>query len=210
MGVTRAQPGTHAPPTNHLVAFHDEPAFLAAAAAETLGAALATGAAVGVIATAPHRRAIAAALCAEGFDLDRLGDADRYVEVDADSALTTLRPVGQLDPARFDSFVLDLLGRLRSSGDGVCLYGELVALLWADGDVEAALELEDHWNRLIAQGPDFTLLCGYPMGAFADDGSAVTFREVTQRHAGVMLRQYEGVVPADDARRRGVLWRASR
>jgi hypothetical protein len=44
-------------------------------------------------------------------------------------------------------------------------YGEMVDLLWRDGQAEAAIALEVLWNKL-ALSLDFALLCGYSMGSF--------------------------------------------
>ena len=41
------------------------------------------------------------------------------------------------------------------------MYGEVVAVLWAAGHVNAALELEGFWNELGREIP-FSLYCGYP------------------------------------------------
>jgi len=50
------------------------------------------------------------------------------------------------------------------------VYGEMVALLWAGRKYEAAIRLEQLWNRIGAQVP-LSLLCGYPIASFqgADD-----------------------------------------
>jgi hypothetical protein len=59
-----------------------------------------------------------------------------------------------------------LIGRLAAGPGPVRVYGEMVALLWADGQVAAALELEDLWNELGRRLP-FSLFCGYPEQAVA-------------------------------------------
>ncbi len=46
--------------------------------------------------------------------------------------------------------------------NSVLVFGEMVALLWAEGRMEAAIELEQLWNEL-AQTHLFHLRCAYPM-----------------------------------------------
>ena len=43
----------------------------------------------------------------------------------------------------------------------VCVFGEMVWLLWDAGQVNAAIEVETLWNELGHQYP-FSLLCAYP------------------------------------------------
>ena len=50
---------------------------------------------------------------------------------------------------------------LPPSWGPVRVYGEVVAVLWAAGHVNAALELEGFWNELGREIP-FSLYCGYP------------------------------------------------
>ena len=72
-------------------------------------------------------------------------------------------------------FLLDDAGRrLRA-------FGEMVALLAADGMADAAVRLEELWNRLAATH-HFSLLCAYPtsLGLHADDGA------VRHQHTGVL------------------------
>jgi len=50
----------------------------------------------------------------------------------------------------------------------VYVFGEMVAILWADQNYDAALELEELWNELACRVP-MTLLCAYPSAAFELD-----------------------------------------
>src|ERR1043166_5358939 len=44
-------------------------------------------------------------------------------------------------------------------------FGEMVALLWAEGKRDATIRLEEFWNEL-AEKYTFDLLCGYPIAVF--------------------------------------------
>ncbi len=44
-------------------------------------------------------------------------------------------------------------------------YGEMVDVLWKQGNTEAAIKLEILWNKLVLKH-GFALLCGYAMGHF--------------------------------------------
>ena len=63
----------------------------------------------------------------------------------------------------------------------VRVYGEMVALLWAAGDTDAAIALEGLWNEL-AETHEFALLCAYPMSAFKNAAGAAAFEQVCGTH----------------------------
>ena len=72
-------------------------------------------------------------------------------------------------------------GRLR-------IYGEMVDLLVAEGDVRGAHDLEELWNELGEREP-FTLLCGYSTVHFGDPRSGGALRQVCQLHSHVHVHQ---------------------
>ena len=65
----------------------------------------------------------------------------------------------------------------------VSVYGEMVALLWAAGDVTSTIALEDMWNEL-AGIRKFSLLCGYPISSF-DVQSRALFAHICGQHTSV-------------------------
>ena len=65
------------------------------------------------------------------------------------------------------------------------VYGEMVALLWEDGNVTGAIELERMWNGLGAEVP-FSLFCAYPTHLMSGPDDADDFAEVCHLHSGVV------------------------
>jgi hypothetical protein len=61
--------------------------------------------------------------------------------------------------------------------------GQMVDILWREGERDAAIRLEVLWNQL-AQTKAFSLLCGYAMGNFYKDAS---FGDVCGHHSHVVL-----------------------
>ena len=82
-------------------------------------------------------------------------------------------------------------------------YGEMVALLWDDGDVASALALEDLWNDL-GDVRAFELLCAYPMSAFEDPDSAAPFKRVCEQHSSVIPSEGYSLLTDDGERTRAV------
>jgi anti-sigma regulatory factor (Ser/Thr protein kinase) len=85
----------------------------------------------------------------------------RLVLLDAASTLRTFLVDGAPDPALLAAGVGALVRELAGGGRPVRAAGEMVALLWADGNVVGALALESAWNEL-ADELGFALLCPYP------------------------------------------------
>jgi signal transduction histidine kinase len=63
-------------------------------------------------------------------------------------------------------------------------YGEMVDVLWRDGNSNAAIRLEELWNDL-ATKHSFALLCAYAMGNFYHETNGA-FEQVCQLHTHVI------------------------
>ena len=106
-----------------------------------------------VIATEQHRKALRGRVGAQVFrELDAADTLAQFM----DGGLA-----GLPDPQRFDAVVGTLVRDLVAVAPHRA-YGEMVALLWAAGNGEATLQLEQLWNGLQAE-IDFSLLCAYAL-----------------------------------------------
>ncbi|WP_195908181.1 sensor histidine kinase [Nostocoides sp. HKS02] len=122
-----------------------------------------------VVATADHRAAVDEALLRLGADPGRAKLAGRYLSVDAAETLAAFMVHGAPHPEKFAASVGGLITDAAKDGGQVRVFGEMVALLWADHQVTAALELESLWNSL-ADHHEFSLLCAYPTSALNEAG----------------------------------------
>ena len=176
IGASRAQ--VH----EHLVEFYDSDAFLVASVRDYLAPALRQGEAALVVAMPGHRQAFEAALEGAGIDLVEAGAEGRYLAVDAEEALSRFMTERGPDPSRFATVVDDLVARVSDAGRRpVRVYGEMVAVLWAQGNVVAAIAVEDHWNDVARLHP-LSVLCAYPSTGFTTAERAGSFRAVCQLH----------------------------
>jgi anti-sigma regulatory factor (Ser/Thr protein kinase) len=145
----------------HVVHFYDQEETLALAVADFLGAGLAEGAPALVIATPTHTVAIARVLDAAGIDIRAARAAKQYVELDAQDLLSRFTVGGSIDPDLFSQTVPPLVESLKARGaQPPRAYGEMVDLLWRQGNVQASHDLEMLWNS-VGAGRDFGLFCGY-------------------------------------------------
>ena len=90
-----------------------------------------------------------------------------------------------MDPASFEAEVGQVIRAAGAGGRPVRLYGEMVALLWEAGQLNAALELEGLWNDLARDIP-FGLYCGYPEAPAAGADQRAALAEVCRLHAAVV------------------------
>ena len=174
---------------SHSVDFYaDEGAFLDSLS-DLIGRALKAGGVCLVIAAAPHRQGIAQRLRASGIDLSLAVRNSQYLLLDAEATLARFMVDGLPDQDRFFATIEPLLlGAKASLGPGVTFpiaFGEMVALLWADGKCEAAVRLEQLWNEL-ARRHSFALRCAYPIDNFAHSDEDLLFQQICAEHNHIL------------------------
>jgi hypothetical protein len=138
-----------------------------------------------LISTAPHLHELEMRLRGSWLDIDRARWEERYIAVLATETLAKFMVDGEPDEALFTQAAAELLKRARGgSGRKVRAFGEMVAILWAEGRPDAAIRLEHLWNKLqvIEQ---FPLFCAYPRMGFARD-SAASIPQVCAAHSRVV------------------------
>lgn len=172
---------------SHFVGFYETEAFLVDSVRDFLAPGLLAGDAAIVVATDTHRDSFDRALMAAGIELPEARRCGRYIALDASEALTTFMVDGMPDAARFRTTIGQLVSRAAERARNVRIYGEMVAVLWDEGNVAAAIALEDLWNDLATRYP-FSLFCAYPMCAFETDASAEGFRTICGQHSTVLLQ----------------------
>lgn len=171
-------------PGEHLVQLYtDEQAFLGLLESFVAGG-LASGESVALIATREHIEALDARLRARDLAIDAARERGHYVTEDAAGARNAILVDGWPDPERVRALAGDLLARARSGGRQVRIFGEAVALLWRDGQGDAALELEQIWHDLCHE-ERFPLLCAYPRVDFGP-GDAAAVRAICAAHSRVL------------------------
>jgi anti-sigma regulatory factor (Ser/Thr protein kinase) len=159
------------PTPEHLVQFYDSPGQLTERVADFVGGGEDDIAIV--VATEPHRRAFTDGLVARGVDVAARQRAGSLIVLDAQATLDRFFDGHRCDPAGYATVIGGLVRQAAARGRPVRIYGEMVAVLWEAGLVNAALELEDLWNDLARTLP-FTLLCGYPAEAMQAGSDAIS------------------------------------
>jgi len=171
----------------HLVQFYDTETYLAAAVADYLAGGLREGQPVLVVATREHRDAFSIRLKAKGLDVERARVSGQLIMLDAAETLATFMSGSVPDAQRFTQVVGDVLTRAvcGTSHSVTRAYGEMVDILWKEGNTEGAIRLEELWNDLAASHP-FSLLCAYEMSNFTRESDSPGFQAICRKHAHVI------------------------
>jgi MEDS: MEthanogen/methylotroph, DcmR Sensory domain len=167
----------------HVVQFYGRDDELADRVTDYLLGALDGGGVAVVIATPEHRREFETRLGQAGVDLAAARDDGSYLALDAAQALSELMAANQLDSAAFDRVIGTVIAAAGVGGRPVRAFGEMVALLWDDGLVSAAVQLEAVWEELGGRYP-FSLFCGYRADSVTSDMDA--FVEVCRLHGEIV------------------------
>jgi PAS domain S-box-containing protein len=174
------------------VQFYDNDDVLAGTVADFLAEGLVSSQPLVVIATAAHREVFLARLRSKGFDLDYLRRAGRIVLLDAHETLGLLMDGGTPDPRRFNAHVTSVVERTRRDNGHATVraFGEMVDLLWQQGNTTAAIRLEELWNELGGRIA-MSLLCAYAAGPSHAAVSEQLVEEVRRQHTHVVRADAE-------------------
>jgi len=167
----------------HVVQFYGHDRELAQRVVGFLQDGLESGGAAIVIATPEHRHDFEIRLADVGVDLAAAREGGTYLALDASETLREFMTADGLDSAAFDRVVGTLIRRAGAGGRPVCAYGEMVALLWDDGLVNDAVQLERMWDELGHRRP-FSLFCGYRADSVT--GEVDAFAEVCRLHGEIV------------------------
>lgn len=168
-------------PANHLVQFYENEDFLYSTVGRFLADGLMGNEPAVVIATEEHRKGFADALAERGWDAKHINFFD------ARETLSAFMCGPVIDEAACKEALGSILTKSANghSPRRVRAYGEMVDLLWREGNGEAALRLEELWNDL-GNMYDFSLLCAYPIGNFYKESHTAQFEEICQTHTDVI------------------------
>lgn len=170
----------------HFVQFYESDAFLVSSVADYIGAGLQDqGTANVVIATPAHRQACERLWETRGIDVAEARACGRYIALDAVDALDRFMRQRWPQPALFEEVLGHRIAEACARHGRVRAFGEMVALLWAQGNETAAIRLEELWHQL-GERQQFALFCAYPLHSFADSAHQKRFRQICRHHQRVI------------------------
>ncbi|MGZ4392719.1 MAG: MEDS domain-containing protein, partial [Gaiellaceae bacterium] len=162
-----------AAPGEHIVQLYQDQDFLNRAVCRFAGAAIANGEGLILVPTLTHWNAFRPRLEAEGVDVEAARERGQLTIVDADECLPRFMRDGMPDSPVFLGLAADVIGRARAGGryQKVRWWGEMVNVLWEQGNVAASMSLEDLFDQL-GEEQDVALFCSFLMDNF--DGEVHT------------------------------------
>ena len=169
-------------PCRHEVLFCSDDEDLLAGLAEFIAAALSAGNPALVVATEPHRESLLQKLRENGVAVDAAMQQRTCAWLDASEAT---------DLARFLSLAGDLIEAastvLGANHPRLALCGERAGRLWAEGQTDAALQLEQLCND-IGRSIKADILCVYPVGDISGKEAEMAFERICAEHSAVHSR----------------------
>jgi hypothetical protein len=169
-------------PCDHVVQIYDTEGVFLDTLAGFVGAGINANDACIVIATPAHLSALEERLTSCGISIRGLSDDNRYFPLDAEKLLSEFMVDGWPDEVEFNNTVSTLLKRARGfKNRKIRAFGEMVAVLWAQGNTGATVNLEHLWNKFVAN-ESFCLFCAYPKVGITDD-IADSIRHICSLHS---------------------------
>lgn len=174
--------------TEHFVQFYEADGFLLNSLGGFIGTAINSGEAALVVATQAHREGLDELLIANGLDVANAKASGQFVSIDAAETLSKFMVNGAPQSDRFNEVVGGIIASVSDGRPRVRAFGEMVALLWAEGQYQAAIRLEELWNEL-QKAHTFSLFCAYPMNGLGG-------QKFMEPHSGVCT-VHSRVIPAE-------------
>jgi hypothetical protein len=173
-----------AAPRDHIVQLYQDQQFLNRAVCRFAASAIANGEGIILVPTVAHWDAFRPRLEDEGVDVKAAESRGQLTIVDADDLLPTFMRGGMPDSPVFLGLAANVISQAR--GDGrypkVRWWGEMVNLLWEQGDVAASMNLEDLFDQL-AHEHDVAIFCSFLMDNFDGDVHARMLPRLGENHS---------------------------
>ena len=191
VGANAAPPARHQMPEpahRHDVGFYPNESSLLSAWTEAATTALAAGHTVILLAVESRREAVREILQSSGVDIDRAIAQKRYMALDISDMLSQFMVDNWPDEALFQNAVSDVvveaLGASTSREPRVMVCGECAPTLWREGKGDAALRVEQLWDKITrAHGVD--TLCAYLLDSAPSSERDKMVRRISAVHTEV-------------------------
>ncbi|SRR5581483_11896875 len=171
-------------PCEHLLQlYEDDRAFLEPLCAFVAGGIQCQEAIV-VIATAPHLVSLELQLGDLGLDVEAARNRNQFTTIEAEAMLRRFMVNGWPDEELFRTSITAVIDHAKRDFPRVRAFGEMVALLWAQGRTAATVRLEHLWHELHRQ-ESFTLFCSYPKVGFTSSPQE-SLEEIYRHHSKLL------------------------
>ncbi len=188
----------------HFVQFYETDEYFLDSLEPFVITGLLAGDGVILAATGSHLKSLESRLLEGGFDVAGAVASGQYVALNAEDAVAQLMIDGVLSFQRFMGLIGGTVAQAAEGRSRVRIFGELVALLWADGDYDSAIQLEKLWNDLSKIHP-FSLFCAYPLSGFGNPKLAQPLADLCTAHSRVMPAESYAALTDTDEQLRAII-----
>ena len=173
----------------HSVHFYDQDSALIQRLGSMIASAMESGDSALVVATESHRAQLASILTKHGFNVPQLETNGSLSFLNAHETLALFMVNGLPDRELFLESVGKLIGSAKEAARQpsrvLTVFGEMVAVLWEQGNKLGAVQLEARWNELLRDRA-FHLHCAYPRSLFADEDPGSEMKAIAEVHSHVV------------------------
>jgi hypothetical protein len=178
-------------PRDHIVQLYQDQQFLNRAVCRFAAGAIDNGEGVILVPTAAHWEAFRPRLEAEGVDVKAAQARGQLTVVDADELLPRFMHDAMPDAPVFLGLAADVINGARAEDryPKVRWWGEMVNILWEQGNVAASMSLEDQFDGLAKQH-EIAIFCSFVMDNFNS--------EVHSRLLPRLGKNHSHLIPVED------------
>lgn len=179
---------------NHIVQTYDDPEFLAEAVAVYIDSGLRLNESVVLIGVPSHLTIFEKRLAASGWDVAGLKEKGQLISINGNWLLSLCATGSRLNAAAMQEAVVRILEDARCGGAyaKVRVFGEMVDVLYHQGQDQAAIRLERVWNDLLQTEP-VSLFCAYRLDPLSKSVYSGFLQEVCRQHSTfIPVRDYPG------------------
>ncbi|HYG53518.1 MAG TPA: MEDS domain-containing protein [Flavobacteriales bacterium] len=152
-------------PAEHLVQVYDSKEIFLETLTGFVGTGINAGDSVIIIATSKNLGLLYDRLIGHGININSLISENKFIPLNAEEALNTFMHNGMPNPDLFDQLIGGLYAKALKGSKKVRAFGELVALLWENGNRAGSVKLESLWDHFCRKNA-LTLFCAYEKSLF--------------------------------------------
>jgi uncharacterized protein YoaH (UPF0181 family) len=172
---------------------HSDLDFFGEAVTLFVCAGLKKGEGIIIVATEPHWQIIRPRIETAGFSVELLKEQGQLTRLDADENLSRFMVGGMPDGDAFKMIAGGVIERARAGGKypKVRWWGEMVNVLWEQGNLAASMRLEELFHK-VAEIHTLALFCSFTMDAFDKEIYGGPLQGVCRTHSHLIpVEHYE-------------------
>jgi DNA-binding NarL/FixJ family response regulator len=164
---------------SHSAEFYSDDSSFVVGFARFIETALNAGNTVIAVVTESHLNSLCQTLQARGSNLGAAIEQQRFIGLDVADILSTFMLNDLPDPVRFFKVVGDLIASQAAGVENtrVAICGECGSTLWAQGNADGAIQVEQLCNQLTKRY-GMNVLCGFSLSSFYREEDKETFQRI--------------------------------